>query len=240
MANKYETQLGVKFGDKHSFRDFGLYPKTKMIVDPPDVREVYVEVAGADGDLDLTEALTGRANYDSRKGKFEFTVIDRARWDSAYAVIMNEVHGRKMRVVLDEDPNYYYEGRVKVNSFKTNKRTGTITLEGRFYPYKRALYANSTKWLWDPFNFETDIARDYENIFAPSDEYITVTVVGSRMPVTPVFNAERSMNMRFNGVTYSLEAGRNRIPSIILEDQEYEFEFKGNSNVSIEFEVGSL
>ena len=70
MSNKYETGYGVMFGDKHSFRDFGLYPKSKMIVNPPDVREVYVEVAGADGDLDITEALPCRANYESREGKF--------------------------------------------------------------------------------------------------------------------------------------------------------------------------
>lgn len=240
MSNKYETEYGVTFGDKHSFRDFGLYPKSKMIVDPPEVREVYIEIAGADGDLDITEALIGRANYESREGKFEFTVVDREKWDYIYSNIMNTIHGRKMRVVLDDDPHYYYYGRVKIDSFNTKKHTGTITVEGYFEPYKKSLIANSEEWLWDPFNFETDVARDYENIFAPLDEYVTVTVVGSRMPVTPVFNAEYPMYMRFNGASYSLQAGRNRIPSIILEDREYEFEFAGYSHISIEFEVGSL
>lgn len=238
MANKYETMYGVKFGDKHSFRDFGLYPKSKMIVAPPEVREVYVEVAGADGDLDITEALTGRANYESREGKFEFTVIDRSKWDYTYSLIMNTLHGHKMRVVLDEDPYYYYNGRVKVDSFKTSKHTATITVEGYFDPYKKSLVANSEQWLWDPFNFETDVARDYANMVV--DGTLTTTVVGSRMPVTPVLEVSSNMTVLFNGTTYQLATGKNRVAGMVLVDQEYEMTFTGNGTVSIQFELGSL
>ena len=238
MSNKYENNYGVLFGDKHSFRDFGLYPKSKMVVDPPDVREVYVEVAGADGDLDITEALTGRANYESREGKFEFTLIDRTKWDYTYSLIMNTLHGRKMRVILDEDPYWYYNGRIKIDSFKTNKRTATIAIEGYFDPYKKSLIANSQQWLWDPFNFETDVARDYMSIVV--DGTLTVTVVGSRMPVTPVIEASSAMTVRFEGTTYQLSAGNNRIAGMVLEDDEYVMTFTGNGTVSIQFEVGSL
>lgn len=239
MSNKYETEYGVMFGDKHSFRDFGLYPKSKMIVNPPDVREVYVEVAGADGDLDITEALTGRANYESREGKFEFTVMDRARWDAIYSGLMNMLHGRKMRVILDEDPYYYYYGRVKIDSFKTNKRTATITIEGYFDPYKKSLIANSLDWLWDPFNFETDYAFNYGSMTV--DGTLTVTLAGSRMPVTPNISVSSNMTVEIDGTTYQLTTGDNRIAGLVLDDtHEYEATFTGNGTVSIEFEIGSL
>lgn len=239
MSNKYESNYGVLFGDKHSFRDFGLYPKSKMVVNPPDVREVYVEVAGADGDLDITEALTGRANYESREGKFEFTVMDRARWDAIYSGLMNTLHGRKMRVVLDEDPHHYYYGRVKVDSFKTNKHTATITIEGYFDPYKKSLIANSLDWLWDPFNFETDYAMNYGDLTV--DGSLSVTLVGSRMPVTPNISVSSNMTVEFNGATYQLTTGDNRIAGLVLDDTtEYELTFTGNGKVSIEYEIGSL
>lgn len=239
MSNKYETEYGVMFGDKHSFRDFGLYPKSKMIVNPPDVREVYVEVAGADGDLDITEALTGRANYESREGKFEFTVMDRARWDAIYSGLMNTLHGRKMRVVLDEDPYHYYYGRIKVDSFKTNKHTATITIEGYFDPYKKSLIANSLDWLWDPFNFETDYAMNYGDLAV--DGSLSVTLVGSRMPVTPNISVSSNMTVEFDGTTYQLTTGDNRIAGLVLDDTtEYELAFTGNGTVSIEYEIGSL
>ena len=239
MSNKYETGYGVTFGDKHSFRDFGLYPKSKMIVNPPDVREVYVEVAGADGDLDITEALTGRANYESREGKFEFTAIERARWDAIYTNLMNTVHGRKMRVILDDDPYYYYYGRVKEDSFKTNKRTGTIVVEGYFEPYKKSLVANSLEWLWDPFNFETDWAMEYGDMVVNGT--LTKTITGSRMPVTPNISVSSNMTVEFNGETYQLTTGDNRIAGLVLDDTtEYELTFTGNGTVSIEYEIGSL
>lgn len=239
MSNKYETEHGVLFGDKHSFRDFGLYPKSKMIVNPPEVREVYVEIAGADGDLDITEALTGRANYESREGKFEFTVIDRAKWDSVYSGLMNTLHGRKMRVILDDDPYYYYYGRVKVDSFKTNKRTGTITVEGYFDPYKKSRIANSLDWLWDPFNFETDYAFNYGSMTV--DGTLAVTLAGSRMPVTPNISVSSNMTVEIDGTTYQLTTGDNRIAGLVLDDtHEYEATFTGNGTVSIEFEIGSL
>ena len=238
MSNVYETEYGVKFGDYHSFRDFGLYPKSKMIVSPPKVREVYVEVAGADGDLDLTEALVGRANYESRECKFEFTVIDRSKWDYTYSLIMNTIHGKKMRVILDEDPYWYYYGRVQIDNFNTNKRTATITVVGYFDPYKKSLVANSTQWLWNPFNFETDVARDYNELVV--DGTLTTTIVGSRMPVSPVFDVSADMTLTFNGTDYQLTTGTNRIVGMVLVDDEYEMTFTGNGTVSVEFEIGSL
>ena len=238
MSNVYETKYGVKFGDNHSFRDFGMYPKTKMIVAPPKVREVYVEVAGADGNLDLTEALVGRPNFDNRDAKFEFTVMDRARWDLVYTSLMNTIHGRDMQVVLDDDPYWYYNGRVQVDAFATSKHTATITVTGFFDPYKKSLVANSLQWLWDPFNFETDVARDYAELVVNGT--LLTTIVGSKMPVTPVIEASSNMNLLFDGTTYQLTAGRNRIAGMTLVDQEYQMTFTGNGTVSVEFEIGSL
>lgn len=238
MSNVYETQYGVKFGNYHSFRDFGLYPKTKMVVAPPKVREVYVEVAGADGDLDLTEALVGRPNLDRRDAKFEFTVMDRARWDSVYTSLMNSIHGRDMHVVLDDDPYWYYDGRVQVDAFSTSKHTATITVTGYFDPYKKSLIGNSLMWLWDTFNFETDIARDYADLVV--DGSLTTTIVGSKMPVTPVIEVSSNMSLLFQGTTYQLTTGRNRIAGMTLMDQEYQMVFTGNGTVSVEFEIGSL
>lgn len=238
MSNVYETKYGVKFDDYHSFRDLGVYPKSKIIVAPPKVREVYVEVAGADGSLDLTEALIGRANFENRDAKFEFAVIDRERWDYTYARLMNTIHGNTMRVILDEDPYWYYNGRIQVDSFATSKHTATITVTGFLDPYKKSLVANSLEWLWDPFNFETDVARDYADLVVNGT--LTATIVGSKMPVTPVIETSSAMSLLFKGTTYQLSAGENRIAGMVLTNQEYQMKFTGNGTVSIQFEIGSL
>ena len=72
---------GVTLGGKHTYRDWGLLPKTRPTIAPPKVRTNYVDVPGLDGALDLSEALTGRVGYQTRDFSAEFIVIDaRNRW----------------------------------------------------------------------------------------------------------------------------------------------------------------
>lgn len=249
MSNKYETSLGIRFATenprqsssyKHSYRDYGLLPKSKMTVQPPDVRETYIDIAGMDGELDLSEVLTGYPSYENRDAKWEFTVMDRSRWDYVYSRLMNEIHGKRMYVVLDEDSRYYYTGRLKVDSFKTKKNTATIVIDGYLDPYKVLLDATSEEWLWDPFNFETDIARDYKGLTV--DGSATYTIVGSRMPISPAFKASASgMTVSIDGASYNLSTSYDTpVGFPALRDKEYQMTFTGNGTVDIRFAIGSL
>lgn len=252
MSNKYETSLGVRFAEastyqdassyKHSYRDYEMFPQTKMAVQPPETKETYVEIPGMDGELDLTEVLTGAPSYRSRDAQFTFTLVDRSRWDYIYSRLMNEIHGRRMRIVIDEDSRFYYTGRVKVNSFASNKNTATIVVDAHLDPYKISTVANSERWLWDPFNFESDIARDYVDLDA-SLNGATYTVVGSRMPVRPQFKASA------NDIFVSIDGGESiELPTSYgtpigipaLRDREYQMTFTGNGTVNIRFAIGSL
>lgn len=257
MSNKYESSLGIRFlveppehssdssnfGSyryKHSYRTFELFPKSKMSVQPPEVRETYIDIAGLDGELDLSEVLTGYPSYESRDAKWEFTVVDRSHWDYVYSRLMNEIHGRKMYAILEDDINYYYTGRMKVDSFKSKKNTAVIVVDGYLDPYKVMVGATSEQWMWDPFNFETDIARDYKSLVV--DGSTTYTIIGSRMPVNPQFKASASgMTVTLNGVTYNLST-TYKTPSNFpqLRDGEYEMTFSGNGTVSVKFDIGSL
>ena len=258
MSNKYENSLGVRFltqppnhnatssnfgkySYKHSYRAYELFPKSKMTVQPPEVRETYIDIAGRDGELDLTETLTGNPSYGNRDAKFEFTIINRESWDYIYSRLMNEIHGRKMYVVLEDDSNYYYTGRLKVNSFKSKKNTATIVVDGYFDPYKVMVGATSEQWLWDPFNFETDITRDYLDLVV--DGSTTYTIIGSRMPVRPKFKASASgMTVTLGGTQYPVATSDYLIPNNFpaLRDGSYNMTFSGNGTVSIKFDIGSL
>lgn len=245
MKDYCKEKYGVNFADdadsasyKHSYRDYELLPKTEMVVQPPSLREIYVEIPGADGELDLSEVLIGRPLYDGREAKFEFLLINRERWRWVYSRLMGDVHGKRMRIVLDDDSNYYYAGRVKVNSFESSPNLATIVVNAHLDPYKKSLIANSERWLWDPFNFETDVARDYSELVVNGS--LKVTVIGSRMPVAPVLKVSSDMTVLYNGVSYQLTTGSNRIVGMVLVDEEYEMTFTGNGTVTIQFEVGSL
>lgn len=129
---------GVTFGNKHSYRAYGLVLKEYPIFTAPTVKKKLVEVPGSDVVLDLTESLTGKVQYGTRKGVFEFTVMGgRSRWPAVYTALLNDLHGKRMEITLDDDLNYYYTGRVEVSDWQSDKTTATIVLTAEVEPHKK-------------------------------------------------------------------------------------------------------
>ena len=128
---------GVIFGDKHTYRDWGLLTKSRPNISPPTPKLKLVQVPGSDNIIDLTESLTGQVHYEMRTISFEFVMMaERARWPSLYSEIMNYLHGKKIRIIMDDDPNFYYTGRVTVGNLDPDKKTAVISMEAQVEPYK--------------------------------------------------------------------------------------------------------
>lgn len=137
---------GVTFGNNHSYREWGLLLKEYPYISPPEPKTKLIEVPGSDAVIDLTESLTGKVHYGMREGKFEFWVIGgRSKWPAIYSAIMNELHGKRVKIVLDDDPNWYYLGRVRVDEMASDKVTATIVLTAELEPYKRARHGEGRR-----------------------------------------------------------------------------------------------
>lgn len=137
---------GVTFGTFHSFRAWGLMLVKMPFVSPPEPKLKLIEVPGSDGVIDLTEALTGEVEYNQRELKCEFvTVENRNKWAELYSEIMNAMHGKRLEIVLDNDPDYYYTGRIKVGELVPDKKTATLTITATVEPYKRERHGNGRK-----------------------------------------------------------------------------------------------
>lgn len=129
---------GVIFNDKHSFRDWGLVMKTRPNISPPAPKTKLIEVPGSDRVIDLTESLTGAVHYEMRTISFEFVMMaERDRWPALYSDIMKTIHGKSVRIIMDDDPNYYYTGRVSVGDLDPDKKVAVLTMEAQVEPYKR-------------------------------------------------------------------------------------------------------
>ena len=234
---------GVTFGEKHSFRDWKLITKSRPNISSPSPKTNYIDIPEADGKLDLTESLTGEVKFDNRKITFEFTVIEaRDRWTGLYSDIMNYLHGKKMKLFFDEDPNHYYLGRFEIDEWKSDKRTSTLTITGDVDPYKYDLYSSLEDWKWDTFNFENDAVREYANLQV--NKRLEFTVIGSRKSVVPVFNVNSEtgtgMKVMFEGITYNLQDGSNIVVNIIIKEGENNLIFLGSGTVSVDYRGGSL
>lgn len=132
---------GVIFGDKHSYRDWGLLTKSRPKISPPQPKMKLIQVPGSNAVIDLTESLTGQVHYEPRTISFEFTLMaERDRWPSLHSEILNYMHGKRIRIIMDDDPNFYYEGRVTVGSLDPDKKVAVLEMEAQVEPYKRNRY----------------------------------------------------------------------------------------------------
>jgi len=230
----------ITIGNKNTWDDWHLIPATRPLVNPPTIKTNMINIPGGDGVLDLTESLAGRPTYNNRTGSWTFYVQNGFRnWFDLYSEIMAYLHGQEFKAILEDDPEYYYEGRFSVNQWKSDKDWSQIVIDYNVGPYKKNINRTGSDWLWDPFNFETGVIRNYKNLSVISS--LTVIVDGDIMDSIPVIICSTSgMKVRYEGITYSLSKGANTISDIVLHEGENTLVFTGNGIVTIENTGGRL
>lgn len=230
---------GVLFGDKHSYHDWGLILKDRPEIGPPPPKYIRIEIPGSDGMLDATTSLTGDVNYETRPITCIFTVIgNRDRWSDIYSEILNYLHGIEIKCVMDDDPGYYYIGRFEVDEWKSKQTTSTITIKGTVNPYKYEMFSSLEDWLWDPFDFETGIIREYKDLVV--DGIKVLIIEGRRKPIIPTITVSNVMTLTYNDKRYLLTSGENRILDLVLKQGENKLMFKGYGTVSVDYRGGKL
>lgn len=233
--------ISEKSAIRHTYEDWGLIQTDPAIVSAPKVQTNYISVKGMDGVLDYTTALDGNVHYEARDFKVTLLKIsDGSDLKSLFTSMMNFMHGRRMKVICDDDPNYYWEGRFEVGDPSWNdKGYWKIDIKGIVDPYKYYLTSSMEDWMWDPFVFETDIAWDYANLTV--DEEMELVIVTSNMPTTPIFRLSAPMKMTVNGeMEYNLPKGDSTIPGMVLTDSDTTLVFYGSGTVTVGFRGGSL
>ena len=149
-----------------------------------------------------------------------------------------------MRAILEDEPDYYYEGRFQVNAWKSDKNYSRISIEYNVSPYKYSIFGSLDDWLWDTFNFETGIIRYYKNLQVNGT--LTINVVGMTMPTPLNVTSSRPMKVeqRFDEdervITASIPAGTSVIQEIIFYEGNNYLTFIGNGTISIDFRGGIL
>ena len=231
----------ITFGDKNTFDDWHLIPTSRPVVAPPPLRSQTVDIPGGFGSLDLSEALTGYPLYDNRTGSIEFAVLNDkwSDWSLAYQTILNYLHGRRMKMILEDDPSYYYMGRFTVDSWTSGENYSTITINYDLYPYKKQLVSTSEQWVWNSFDFEYGYIAEYFNLTV--DGSLSVLIKACGEPTIPVITSTASMTVTVNGKTYNLSVGRNYITSLVAPpNTDTTYVFTGNGIVSVDYRGGVL
>ncbi|MBQ1294598.1 MAG: phage tail family protein, partial [Clostridiales bacterium] len=192
----------------HTLDDMGLALGNNNYIGDPEMETTYIQVPGRTGLIDATEAISGRRIYKKRQLSFELGgVRERLSWDAVISAFRNNINGRVCRLILDNDPGYFWRGRVYIKDFDRFRELGTFTLSvPTADPYKYALTSSSEPWLWDPFNFETDMITYIGAITVSGTQ--TVTIPHGHMATTPEIvvsdKGSSTFTVTVNSVTYTL------------------------------------
>lgn len=277
-------ELGKPAECKNTWDDWHVLPTERPVFAPPEVKTNYIDVPGGHGALDLTEALTKYPTYKNRTGSFTFYVMNdyikdgkivyesnvQGRWAERYSEVMEFLHGKQLYAVLDDDPDWFYQGRFMVEGWEPGDTWSRLKIKYEVNPFKWNKYSSLSDWLWDPFNFETGVTWD----LACKDIYVDSTEEYKQIPLPSYALDERSMSMFFGTVAVSptiiftppegeidkgmdirfinkylgidveqhFRAESTPAPDFIFygQPEPYEMYFKGKGTVSIEFRVGRL
>lgn len=226
--------------DKHTFYDYGLYVTNTNPVSPPKPRTQSIIIPGRNGNLDITEDLTGYTIYENRTITLKMGGKKKAElWPSFMSTILNDIHGKMVKIVFDEEKDYYYIGRATVNSdYNRVGQIGTFTVTVDAEPYKYSTVDSMESWKWDSFSFVDGVIQSYSNLAVTGT--LEFTISGSEMPVIPEFIASGEMSVEFEGKTYQLNAGKNKIYDIVIFNKEYQIKFTGNGTVAVSYRKGRL
>lgn len=213
---------GITFSTVHTYRDFGLIFTTKEIGSPT-VKENKLDIPGTDGSIDMTDFF-GEPKYENVTHKFEFSALvspDEAL--SLFSAVKNALHGKKHKIILDDDPAFYYVGRCRVSNYTDEKGIGKLSIECDCEPYKYKTSATV--------------------VTASIDGAQTITLTNARKRAVPevTIDTESSLNLVFQGVNvWDLGAGSYALPELELVGGANTVEVTGTGSITFSWQEGEL
>lgn len=210
----------VRFGNIDSYKDLGLI-LTSREISAPKVKENYVNLNGADGSIDLTEVF-GRVFYEDRDMSLSFTCLDDPKdfW-KIFSKCQNLLHGKKFKIVFDDDEDWYYVGRVSIDKWETDKVIGSMTFDIQCEPWK----------YW----------RELTVIKEHIDGQKLIRLDNGCRPVNPRICTTTTMSLVFNDKTILSPVNEEFYSAdILLIEGDNWLKVNGTGEITISYQIGSL
>lgn len=269
----YDGSHSIKFlKDNNWFdtwEDFHMAPKARPFVAEPQVKTNYIDVPGANGSLDYTEALTDSVLYGMRTGSWDF-IVDLPYEISANAgkitgvnvnnaisfqsAILKFFHGRKFDQIILSDEliydsknvvsgGYFYTGRITCKTSLATKDYIQISLQYNLDPYKLPIASTKTlDWKWNElFGNIIKYGKFSVNTDINADpSFAKVRTIYMEEPQAVTINVTGPMKMIFGSTTYSLITGDNVIPKNVWSVGGNRVAFLGQGIVTVDYSEGRV
>lgn len=188
---------GTTFGTIHSGTDLHLIQQ-KVEVQPAPPKTNYKDIPGFDGSKDLTEALGVGVKFGDREISWTFGLYPGDSWPEKQRQVSNALNGYAGHITLDDDPGYYYDGRLTVSEYSIDKLLRQIVVKALCRPYKLKQQITTVS--------RNDLSANYKNI----------TLINGRKPVVPSITVSVETTLKWGEDTYTVNAGTHKIMDIVL------------------------
>lgn len=202
------SYIGVTIDNTNTLTEYGLALLSDVSIGAPEPRTTYVTVPEADGDLDLTGALTGGVvRYGMRQISFSLYPVrdailgtDKVPNERNAGIIRQRlaafIHGQERKLYLPDAPGYYFQGRMAIGE-KSGYNGLRIPVTMMAQPWR--INPNFTKTISTPG---------------------TVTIENPGPATTPTFIAfaDNSALFTFNGTTYTVNEGETTFDGVVFQN----------------------
>jgi len=229
--------------EKHTNTDFGLI-MTNHVIPKPNVIPHKITIPYMSGNIDLTDAV-GSPTYSERTGLvFEFEVKDggRARCERIATDLAAFIHGKKLLMITDAEPEFFYVVRLEFDYSKSALNWSHITLKGTAEPFKYCVRLGGDDWLWDTFDFENGVITELNDLTpSASTGYIDVPISTDTIGTVPEFDVtvssgESGLSVAFGGRTHNMATtGTYYFPQIRIDSTVTSIRVSGAGTFSIVF-----
>ena len=214
---------GTDFGGIHSYRDLNLIQQ-KVVVAPATPKLNLIDIPGANGSKDLSEQPAGRVVFKDRKITWTFALYPGDNWPEKRREVSNALNGRRCRITLDEDPDYYFDGRLSVKSSTSSRTLRQITVEATCAPYML-------------LQTETVISTEL------TTTALRIPIPNESRPAIPRITVTAQTTVEYNGGSYTLTPGEHTLLDIEFPAGTSYLTAKtvsGTGDITITYQEGSL
>lgn len=150
----------------HTWKNWGLIPTARPFVVPPTVKTSEMDAKGINGKADVSTQLLGFPLFNNREGSWTFYlstnddysdyILDNDRnpildndgdplmsvasqtFNQKYSQLLRLLQGKRVAIVLDEDPDHFYKGKVLVEQWAASNdgSLNGLTIKYDLFPYK--------------------------------------------------------------------------------------------------------
>lgn len=209
---------GILFDDVHSYVDLNMV-LSEVRIPPATAKTKFVDIPGGDGSADLTEAL-GEVKYKDRGCKFTFTVFPYDDFEEKKREVSNLLNGKRCKIVVDKDPEYYWLGRCSIDEYASDKNLHQIVVGATVAPYK--------------------LKHQQTKVIIPAGTNVTRTLQNGRKTAIPTITCTAGAAVIFNGNTFTFDAGTHKNLNITLVEGANPVVVTSTGTVTFSYQEGDL